>query len=568
MFAVSSRRVLPGFTLSLGTSLLFVCLILLLPLSALVMQLSEMSWAQYWEVITNPQVVAAYKVTLLSAFVASIFNGVFGLLMAWILTRYRFPGRTLLDALMDLPFALPTAVAGLTLASLFSVNGFYGEWLAKFDIKVTYTWLGIAVAMAFTSIPFVVRTVQPVLEELGPEYEEAAETLGATRWQSFCKVVLPELSPALVAGVALSFTRSLGEFGAVIFIAGNIAWKTEVTSLMIFVRLQEFDYPAASAIASVILAASLLLLFSINTLQSRFGRRVVSLMAEVTQLKRYDARPINWGKWFLIGIGMLVSAFILLVPMIYIFVQAFSKGLMPVLQNLADPDMLHAIWLTVMIALIAVPVNLVFGILLAWLVTRFNFPGRQLLLTLLDIPFAVSPVVAGLVYLLFYGSNGPLGGWLDEHNLQIMFSWPGMVLVTIFVTCPFVVRELVPVMLSQGSQEDEAAILLGASGWQMFRRVTLPNIRWALLYGVVLTNARAIGEFGAVSVVSGSIRGETLSLPLQIELLEQDYNTVGSFTAAALLTLMAIITLFLKSMLQWRLENQEKRAQQEEHHEH
>ena len=267
MFAVSSRRVLPGFTLSLGTSLLFVCLILLLPLSALVMQLSEMSWSQYWEVVTNPQVVAAYKVTLLSAFVASIFNGVFGLLMAWILTRYRFPGRTLLDALMDLPFALPTAVAGLTLASLFSVNGFYGEWLAKFDIKVTYTWLGIAVAMAFTSIPFVVRTVQPVLEELGPEYEEAAETLGATR--------LPELSPALLAGVALSFTRSLGEFGAVIFIAGNIAWKTEVTSLMIFVRLQEFDYPAASAIASVILAASLLLLFSINTLQSRFGRRVV-----------------------------------------------------------------------------------------------------------------------------------------------------------------------------------------------------------------------------------------------------------------------------------------------------
>lgn len=274
MFAVSSRRVLPGFTLSLGTSLLFVCLIFAAAALALVMQLAQMSWAQYWEVITNPQVVAAYKVTLLSAFVASIFNGVFGLLMAWILTRYRFPGRTLLDALMDLPFALPTAVAGLTLASLFSVNGFtvngWRSLISKSPIR-----LGIAVAMAFTSIPFVVRTVQPVLEELGPEYEEAAETLGATRWQSFRKVVLPELSPALVAGVALSFTRSLGEFGAVIFIAGNIARKTEVTSLMIFVRLQEFDYPAASAIASVILAASLLLLFSINTLQSRFGRRVV-----------------------------------------------------------------------------------------------------------------------------------------------------------------------------------------------------------------------------------------------------------------------------------------------------
>nr|WP_122974916.1 sulfate/thiosulfate ABC transporter permease CysT [Obesumbacterium proteus] len=268
------KRVLPGFTLSLGSSLLYTCLILLLPLSALVMQLAQMTWQQYWEVITNPQVVAAYKVTLLAAGVASIFNAIFGMLMAWILTRYEFPGKTLLDGLMDLPFALPTAVAGLTLAGLFSTTGWYGQWLAMIDIKVAFTWLGIAVAMAFTSIPFVVRTVQPVLEELGPEYEEAAQTLGASRWQSFRKVVFPEVAPALLAGTALSFTRSLGEFGAVIFIAGNIAWKTEVTSLMIFIRLQEFDYPAASAIASVILAASLLLLFSINTLQSRFGKRI------------------------------------------------------------------------------------------------------------------------------------------------------------------------------------------------------------------------------------------------------------------------------------------------------
>ncbi len=275
MFALSQKRVLPGFGLSLGTSLLFTCLILLLPISALLMQLSQMTLAQYWEVISNPQLVAAYKVTLLSAGVASLFNAVFGMLMAWILTRYRFPGRTLLDGMVDLPFALPTAVAGLTLAGLFSVNGWYGDWIYNaFDIKVSYTWLGIAVAMAFTSIPFVVRTVQPVLEELGPEYEEAAQTLGATPWQSFRRVVLPEVAPALLAGTALSFTRSIGEFGAVIFIAGNIAWKTEVTSLMIFVRLQEFDYPAASAIASVILAASLVLLFAINTLQSRFGSRL------------------------------------------------------------------------------------------------------------------------------------------------------------------------------------------------------------------------------------------------------------------------------------------------------
>ncbi|CAJ0994840.1 sulfate/thiosulfate ABC transporter permease CysW [Sodalis praecaptivus] len=276
-------------------------------------------------------------------------------------------------------------------------------------------------------------------------------------------------------------------------------------------------------------------------------------MTDISAFNGAARAPFPWGKWLLIGLGALVSLLLLLVPLISIFATALAEGLAAVGRNLNDSDMLHAIWLTVLIALITVPVNVVFGTLMAWLVTRFNFRGRQLLLTLMDVPFAVSPVVAGLLYLLFYGTNGPLGGWLDEHNLQLMFSWPGMALVTIFVTCPFVVRELVPVMLSQGSEEDEAAILLGASGWQMFRRVTLPNIRWALLYGVILTNARAIGEFGAVSVVSGSIRGETYTLPLQVELLHQDYNTVGAFTAAALLTLMAIVTLCLKSGLQWRL---------------
>jgi len=290
-------------------------------------------------------------------------------------------------------------------------------------------------------------------------------------------------------------------------------------------------------------------------------------MAEISQINHAERQPVNWGKWLLIGVGALVSFLLLVVPMISIFWEALSQGIVASLSNLKDSDMLHAIWLTILVALITVPVNLVFGTLLAWLVTRFTFPGRQLLLTLFDIPFAVSPVVAGLMYLLFWGINGPAGGWLDAHNIQIMFAWPGMVLATIFVTCPFVVRELVPVMLSQGSNEDEAAVLLGASGWQMFRRVTLPNIRWALMYGVVLTNARAIGEFGAVSVVSGSIRGETYTLPLQVELLHQDYNTVGAFTAAALLTLMAILTLFLKSIVQWRLEHQQKR-QQEENHEH
>ncbi|MBA0157876.1 sulfate/thiosulfate ABC transporter permease CysW [Pectobacterium versatile] len=284
-------------------------------------------------------------------------------------------------------------------------------------------------------------------------------------------------------------------------------------------------------------------------------------MAEIpTVAPQRQSHPVrqerNWARAALIALGVILSLIMLVIPLVSIFAAALSHGLGGVWRNLSDPDMLHAIGLTLLVVAIVVPVNLVFGTLLAWLVTRFQFPGRQLLLTLIDIPFAVSPVVAGLLYLLFYSTNGPVGGWLDEQGIQLMFAWPGIVLVTIFVTCPFMVRELVPVMMSQGSQEEEAAVLLGASGWQVFYRVTLPNIRWALLYGVVLTNARAIGEFGAVSVVSGAIRGETYTLPLQVELLHQDYNSVGAFTAAALLTVMAILTLFIKSALQWRVKRQ------------
>lgn len=266
----AAKRVLPGFGISLGSSLFFIGLVILLPLTGLVMETAKLSWAEYWAIISDPRVVASYKVTLSAALSASIFNLFFGLLMAWILTRYRFPGRLLLDGLMDLPFALPTAVAGLTLAALYSSQGWYGEYLALWDIKVSYTWLGIVVAMMFTSVPFVVRTVQPVLEEFGPEYEEASATLGASRLQTFYRIILPEIKPALLTGTALSFTRSLGEFGAVIFIAGNLPWQTEVTSLMVFVRLQEFDYAGAAAIASVVLVTSLILLFLINGLQQRY----------------------------------------------------------------------------------------------------------------------------------------------------------------------------------------------------------------------------------------------------------------------------------------------------------
>ncbi|MCC4275306.1 sulfate/thiosulfate ABC transporter permease CysT [Marinomonas communis] len=268
------KRVLPGFGLSLGSSLFFISLILLLPMTGLVMQTANMGWSEYWYVITDERVVASYKVTIWAAVIASVFNGLFGLLLAWVLVRYEFPGKRILDALVDLPFALPTAVAGITLATLYAENGWYGQLLAELGIKVAYTPLGIVVAMSFTSIPFVVRTVQPVLEELAPEEEEAGITLGASDWSVFRRIILPSLWPALVTGVALSFTRSLGEFGAVIFVAGNMPYISEITSLMIFVRLQEFDFPAASAIASVVLIASLVLLFAINIWQARYLKRL------------------------------------------------------------------------------------------------------------------------------------------------------------------------------------------------------------------------------------------------------------------------------------------------------
>lgn len=266
---------LPGFKIAFGSSILFICLITLLPFSALVIQLSNISWIQYWDVITDASLLAAYKITFLSAGVATLFNALFGIMMSWVIIRYQFPGKKILDSLIDLPFALPTAVAGLTLAILFSEHGWYGNWLMRMGIPISYTWAGISIAMIFTSIPFVVRSVQPVLEEFSKEYEEVAVTLGAGNWQIFVNVIFPELVPAWLLGITLSFIRSLGEFGAVIFIAGNIAWKNEVVSLIIFVRLQEYDYPAASAISSVILVVSLLLLIVVNMFQFRLNKKFI-----------------------------------------------------------------------------------------------------------------------------------------------------------------------------------------------------------------------------------------------------------------------------------------------------
>jgi sulfate/thiosulfate transport system permease protein len=257
-------------------------------------------------------------------------------------------------------------------------------------------------------------------------------------------------------------------------------------------------------------------------------------------------------RWALIGTALLFLVLVLLLPLAIVFTQAFAKGLPAYLEAIREPDALSAAKLTLLIAGIAVPMNLVFGIAAAWCISKFEFRGKNVLITLIDLPFAVSPVISGMIFVLLFGAHGWFGEWLSEHDIQIIFAVPGMVLATTFVTAPFIARELIPLMQEQGAEEEEAAIVLGASGWQTFFRVTLPNIKWGLLYGLILCNARAMGEFGAVSVVSGHIRGETNTLPLHVEILYNEYAFAASFAVASVLTLLAFITLALKTFVEWR----------------
>ena len=264
---IRARRVLPGFTLSLGTTLLYLVLVVLIPVLALILKGAEIGPERFWQIVTSPRTLAAFRITLTAAAIATVFNAVYGVLMAWVLVRYEFPGKRILDALMDVPFALPTAVAGLSLTALFSANGWFGQYLDAAGIQVVYTIWGIVLAMTFTSIPFVVRTVQPVLEDLDTTLEQAAMTLGARPWTIFVRVVFPAILPAFLAGSTIAFARSLGEFGAVVFIAGNLPMKTEIASLLAYIRLEEYDYIGAAAIALVLLVFALALLLVSNLLQ-------------------------------------------------------------------------------------------------------------------------------------------------------------------------------------------------------------------------------------------------------------------------------------------------------------
>lgn len=274
--------------------------------------------------------------------------------------------------------------------------------------------------------------------------------------------------------------------------------------------------------------------------------------------RRYEINPAtretDWVKWLILTAALSFFLLFLLMPLIAVFTEALRKGWLTYLTAITDPDALSSVRLTLLVAAISVPLNLVFGVAAAWAIAKFEFRGKRFLTTLIDLPFSVSPVIAGLIFVLLFGAHGWFGAWLFEHDIKIIFAVPGIVLATVFITVPFVARELIPLMEAQGREEEEAAVVLGASGFQAFWRVTLPNIKWGLLYGVILCNARAMGEFGAVSVVSGHIRGQTNTMPLHVEILYNEYNFAAAFAVASLLALLALVTLALKTFIEWKVE--------------
>lgn len=292
---------------------------------------------------------------------------------------------------------------------------------------------------------------------------------------------------------------------------------------------------------------------------------MLSVTVDVSKYDEKHAKSVgnvktqgNWTKRILIFVMLLYLSLFLLIPLVFIFVKAFEQGTAVYLAAITESDALSAIKLTLLVALITVPLNTIFGVAAAWCITKFQFRGKQLLLSIIELPFAVSPVIAGLVFVLFFSPRGVLGPFLTDWGIKIIFSVPGIIIATMFVTLPFVARELIPVMQAQGSAEEEAAISLGANGWQMFRRVTLPTIKWGLLYGMILCNARAIGEFGAVSVVSGRIRGMTNTMPLHVEILYNEYQFSAAFAVASLMSLLALLTLIVKSWIEWRTEKEQQ----------
>ena len=554
-----SKRIIPGFHLTLGITITMLSLLILIPLASVLVYSLRIGPAQFFKVVTDATVVAAFGTSIIFSFIAAVINTVFGVILAWVLVRYEFPGKRILDGLVELPFALPTAVAGITLSKMYSTTGELGAPLAKLGIYVSYTHLGLTVALIFIGIPFVVRAIQPVLEKFNPAYEEAAYILGADRRVTFQRVILPELGPAMLTGFGLAFARGIGEYGSVIYIAGNSAKEhTQVVSYIIMQKLNYLDYGSATAIALVMLIISFLLLLFINIVQVYQSRRT-SGVYEVASQTTGDALPQpQAGRYVMIAVSVAFVLLMLVMPLLSIIRNSLSKGFAFYLSSLDTQYVKSAFAVTLFATVLTLIVNTFFGLVAAWVMTRFQFKGKQVLATLIDIPFSISPVIAGLSFIMMFGRLGWAFPILEKINdtfgtdIQIVFALPGVVLATIFVTFPFVSREIIPVLNTIGTDEEEAAALMGAKGLTIFRRVTLPHIKWALIYGMILCTARALGEFGAVNALSKT-RGVTFTLPLEIDALylagDSD-SIVAAFAVSSILVIIAVFVLVLRNFFE------------------
>ena len=570
----ATKSVIPGFGLTTGITIAMLSVLIIIPLLSILGYSFTLSPEEFFKVITTPSTMRAFGTSIGCAAIAALINVVFGVILAWVLTRYTFPAKRFVDGLIELPFAMPTAVAGITLSKMYAENGEIGSLFAPLGIEISYTHIGIVIALVFIGIPFVVRSVQPVLQDLDPAFEEAAHIMGANRTMAFRRIIVPELTPAILTGFGLALARGIGEFGSVIYISGNSAKDgTQVVSYVIMQKLNagSANYADAAAIALVLLIISFILLFAINAIQIHASKRVSGLADSSAASALAPSSAANQGnvalKVVLMVLALGFMIIMLVIPLCSVLVKSLGQGLDFYLAAISTPYVLSALRVTLIATVCAVAVNTLFGLVASWSLTKFSFKGQRVLTTLIDIPFSISPVIAGLAFVMTFGRTGWARPIVEAVNnvlgtdISFVFSVPGVVLATIFVTFPFVVRELLPVMHAQGSDEEAAAALMGARGLRIFRQITFPKIRWALLYGIILCAARAFGEFGAVYALSKT-RGETFTLPLEVDALYMA-GTPDSITAAfavsSILVILAIVLLVLRNIVEYRAKKREAR---------
>jgi sulfate/thiosulfate transport system permease protein len=509
---------------------------ILLPLSAILKSGLSGGLQAFWKDITNPIAFEALKLTIVVAVITTIINIVMGTLTAYVLERYEFPGRRLLNSIIDLPFAIPTLVTGVMLVLLYGPQSTLGAWLSGKGIQVIFNTPGIVVALLVVTYPFVIRAVQPVLSELDRSQEEAAYTIGAKKRTIFWTIILPAISPSIITGALLSFARALGEFGSIVVVAGNIPGRTLTAPVYVYGQLESYNQRGASAMSVVLLALSFGLILLVDWLQKRWD-----IQAETAGGSRAKTHRPRWLEWGLLAVTFLYAIALLAGPLAAMTWGAFSNGLTAFWTEITSSDALNAFRLTLLLGAGATLINAVLGVCIAWVLVRDDFWGKSLINGLVDLPFAVSPVISGLMVILLFGRGGWLTPITDALGIKIVFAWPGMLLATVFISLPFIIREVMPVLAQLGVDKEQAAYTMGATGLQAFRHITLPSIKWGLLYGVSLTLARSIGEFGTVLVVSGGVSGLTETSTLFIFRSLDDRNYTAAYATALLLACITFV---------------------------